>query len=90
MWNPSVVSWLDETGCVKVKHIGQYICFGAMCDIMANSDYTDYKNTDYMDIQPWELGKKYDSNFIFPFAVLKVRYGGITTAKIFKHGNYLK
>ena len=46
MWNPSVVSWLDETGCVKVKHIGQYICFGAMCDIMANSDYTDYKNTD--------------------------------------------
>ena len=84
MWNPSVVSWLDETGCVKVKHIGQYICFGAM------RDYTDYKNTDYMDIQPWELGKKYDSNFIFPFAVLKVRYGSITTAKIFKHGNYLK
>ena len=21
-----------------------------MCDIEANSDYTDYKNTDYMDI----------------------------------------
>ena len=40
--------------------------------------------------QPWELGKKYDSNFIFTFAVVKVRYGRITTAKIFKHGNYLK
>ena len=35
--------------------------------------------------QSWELGKKYDGNFIFTFAVLKVRYGGITTAKIFKH-----
>ena len=23
-------------------------------------------------------------------AILKVRYGSITTAKIFKHGNYLK
>ena len=34
--------------------------------------------------QPRELGKKYDGNFIFTFAVLKVRYGGITTAKIFK------
>ena len=41
-------------------------------------------------VQPWELGKKYNSNFIFTFAVVKVRYGGITTAKIFKHGNYLK
>ena len=40
--------------------------------------------------QPWELGKKYDGNFIFTFAVVKVRYGGITTAKMFKHGNYLK
>ena len=40
--------------------------------------------------QPWEIGKKYDGNFIFTFAVLKVRYGGITTAKIFKHGNHLK
>ena len=41
-------------------------------------------------VQPRELGKKYDSNFIFFFAAVKVRYGGITTAKIFKHGNYLK
>ena len=41
-------------------------------------------------LEPWELGKKYDGNFIFTFAVVKVRYGGITTAKIFKHGNYLK
>ena len=40
--------------------------------------------------QPWELGKKYDGDYIFTFAVVKVRYGGITTAKIFKHGNYLK
>ena len=40
--------------------------------------------------QPWKLGKKYDNNFIFTFAVVKVRYGGITAAKIFKHGNYLK
>ena len=42
-----------------------------------------------MTFQPWELGKKYDGNF-FTFAVVKVRYDGITTAKIFKHGNYLK
>ena len=41
-------------------------------------------------LEPWELGKKYDGNFIFTFAVVKVRYGGITTTKIFKHGNYLK
>ena len=40
--------------------------------------------------QTWGLGKKYDGNFIFTFAVAKVRYGGITTAKIIKHGNYLK
>ena len=40
--------------------------------------------------QPWELGKKYGGNFIFTFAIVKVRYGGITTAKIFEHGNYLK
>ena len=40
--------------------------------------------------QPWELGKQYDGNFIFTFVIVKVRYGGITTAKIFKHGNYLK
>ena len=41
-------------------------------------------------IQPWELGKKYDSNFIFTFAIIKIRCGGITTAKFFKYGNYLK
>ena len=43
--------------------------------------------------QPWELGKKYDGSFIFTFAVVKVRYDGITTAKIGNHenyGNYLK
>ena len=33
-------------------------------------------------VQPWELGKKCDSNFIFTFAVVKVRYGSITTAKM--------
>ena len=27
--------------------------------------------------QPWELGKKYEGNFIFTFAVVKVRYAGI-------------
>ena len=40
--------------------------------------------------QPRELGKKYESNFIFTSVVVKVRYGGITTKKIFKHRNYLK
>ena len=40
--------------------------------------------------QPLELGKKYDGNFIFTFAVVRVRCGGITTVKNFKHGNYLK
>ena len=39
--------------------------------------------------QPWELGKKYDGNFFFTFAVVKVRYAGITTENFFKHGNYL-
>ena len=34
-------------------------------------------------IQPWKLGKKCDGNFIFTFAVVKVRYGVITAAKIF-------
>ena len=33
--------------------MGQHICFGAMCDIVANSDYTDYKNTEYMDIMSY-------------------------------------
>ena len=45
---------------------------------------------DESDFQPLELGKKYDGNFIFTFTVVKVRYGGITTTKVFKHGNYLK
>ena len=38
------------------------------------------------------IREKYDGNFIFTFAIvkLKVRHSGITTAKIFKHGNYLK
>ena len=40
--------------------------------------------------QSWELGKKCDSNFTFTFAMVKVRYGSITMATIFKHGNYLK
>ena len=57
--------------------------------------YTNHKRQlcvgkDWLNTQQWELGKKYDSNFIFTFAVVKVRYGGITTAKNFKHGNYLK
>ena len=30
--------------------MSQQMCFGAMCDTVANSDYTDYKNTDYMEI----------------------------------------
>ena len=36
------------------------------------------------------IRKKYDSNFIFTFAIVKVRYDGITTAKIFNYGNLLK
>ena len=36
------------------------------------------------------IREKYYANFIFTFVFVKVRYGGITTAKIFKHGNYLK
>ena len=43
-----------------------------------------------MVLQPWELGKKYNGNFIFTFAVVKVRYKGITMAKIWKRENYLK
>ena len=38
--------------------------------------------------QPWELGKKYDGSFFFTFAVVKVRYGGIATAKIGNYENY--
>ena len=30
--------------------MGQHICFGATCDIVANSDYTNLQNTDYMDV----------------------------------------
>ena len=41
-------------------------------------------------LQPWELGKKYDGNFIFTFDILEVRYDSITTAKIFQHGNCQK
>ena len=36
------------------------------------------------------IRKSYDGNFIFTLAIVKVRYGDITTAKILKHGNYLK
>ena len=43
-----------------------------------------------MPHQPWELGKNTTAIFIFTFAVVKVRYSDIATAKIFKHGNYLK
>ena len=32
--------------------------------------------------QPWELGKKYNGNFIFTFATVRVRCGSITSAKI--------
>ena len=39
--------------------------------------------------QPWQLGKKYDGNFIFTITVVKVRYRDITIAEIFKHENYL-
>ena len=43
-----------------------------------------------VNTQPWELGKKYDGNFIFTFTDVKAGHGGITMAKIFKQGNYLK
>ena len=67
LWNPSVVSWLGKKGCVSVKGMGQRICFGSICDIVANSScdnsYVEMemskkglllKNTDYMDICPME------------------------------------
>ena len=58
--------------------------------------YQVYKNVTWGDamvgystqlkiVQQWELGKKCDGKFIFTFAVVKVRYGGITMTKIFKH-----
>ena len=55
MWNPIVVSWLGEKGCVKVEHMGQHIRFGPMCDIVAKSHMNVtkgklLKSTDYMDI----------------------------------------
>ena len=34
--------------------------------------------------------RKKNMTTIFTFAIVKVRYGSTTTAKIFKHGNYLK
>ena len=34
-------------------------------------------------MQPWVLGKKCDHKFILTFATAKVRYDGITTAKVF-------
>ena len=45
MWNPSVVSCLGENGFVYVKHMGQHICFGPMCDIVANSRINVIKST---------------------------------------------
>ena len=56
MWNPSVVSWLGEKRFLWVKHLGQHICFGAMCDVLANSHMYVIKgtfilkNTDYMNV----------------------------------------
>ena len=49
---------------------------------------SDYRLQEFQH-QSWELGKKYDGNFIFTFVIVKVRYSSITTVKIFKHGNYL-
>ena len=45
MWNPSVVSWLGEKGFASVKHMGQHICFDAMCDFVANSHINVIKGT---------------------------------------------
>ena len=61
-----------------------------VCDLGFPASIYGFRISSVASGQPWELGKKYDGNFIFTFAVVKVRYGGITTAKIFKHGNYLK
>ena len=36
------------------------------------------------------IRKKIQQQFYFYFCCRKVRYSGITTAKLFKHGNYLK
>ena len=45
-------------------------------------DKVDFFPADNLKVRPWELGKKYDNNFIFTFVVVKVRYCSITTAKI--------
>ena len=62
--------------------------FLGACYLKVNSLY--YWEISISIKQPWELGKKYNSNFIFTFVVVNVRYDIITMAKIFKHGNYLK
>ena len=50
MWNLSVVSWLGEKGYVYIKHMGQHIFFGAMCDIVANS---------HINVINWTLTQKH-------------------------------
>ena len=40
IWNPSAVSWLGKNWYVLVRHMGQHICFGAMCDIVVNRTFT--------------------------------------------------
>ena len=61
----------------------------SVCSLPIHRLIVLYGKMKFLHTQPWELGKKY-GNFIFPFVVVKVRYGGIRTAKSFKHGNYLK
>ena len=58
--------------------------------LLSTSAYQNWLFISESGNQLWELEKKYDSNFIFTFAVVKVRYSSIPTAKFFKNGNYLK
>ena len=66
---------------IEVVFAGNLLSF--KCFISAFKEVVETKVDDPR--QPWELGKKYDGNFIFTFAVVKVRYGSIMAAKIFKH-----
>ena len=54
---------------------------------MAIKIFTGGAFTPMLDITAMGIRKKYDGNFIFIFAVVNVRYGGITTAKILKQGD---
>ena len=63
-----------------------YVFHGSNCNntvIYLKGEFDKVTPTVFtIEVQPWELGKKCNSNFIL-IAIAKVRYVGITTAKIF-------